>query len=113
MKLVCKHPGCGTVIQTGPEDTALANQLMEKHVSVQHDTIENKFADILEKCRTVAQAMMNGHTLSRKDARKMFDEISALTGKPLALPEKEKENVETEIKTGDDTAQAISPDTQA
>lgn len=79
MKLQCKEPGCGTVIQTSAtDDGLLAKSLLEKHVEVQHGSLEARQSKTLSKCYTILTALSLGHKISRDDAKQAAGEVSDL-----------------------------------
>ncbi len=81
MKLTCKEPGCGTVIQTAIEDTATAHKLMDEHVASQHGTVEEMHRKTLEACLKAFSAHAMGAKLSLVDAVTLHNQVADLLGK--------------------------------
>lgn len=83
MKIRCEE--CGTTIQTGDNDQARIESLLEDHQKTEHGTLEARQTIVLTKCLTHLQVLLAGVTIPAKDTRSLANEVSALLKIPIPI----------------------------
>ena len=86
MRIKCTEAGCGTIIQTGGEDRALAESKMAQHVAEHHGSVEARHTKVLTACLAAFASVANGQKMQKTEARTLYNQISDLLKIPR-LPE--------------------------